>query len=70
MDKFFNIKVVDINLKKIILLNLLVLSLISVISYIYGSLFLTMFPDFVDAENRIIIKNFQFDYSLDFKPRF
>lgn len=62
MNKFFNIKVVDINLKKIILLNLLVLSLISVISYIYGSLFLTMFPDFVDAENRIIIKNFQFDY--------
>ena len=62
MKSILDLSTKDLSLKKKFFINIFFLLFVSVLSYIYGNLFLSNFPDFVDSKNQIIIKNFQFDY--------
>lgn len=62
MKSILDLSTKDLSLKKKFFINIFFLLFVSVLSYIYGNLFLSIFPDFVDSKNQIIIKNFQFDY--------
>ena len=62
MKSFLDFGTKDLDLKKKFFINFFFLLFVSVLSYAYGDLYLSKFPNFVDSNNQIIIKNFQFDY--------
>ena len=62
MNNILDLSIKDLSLKKNFYINIFFLIFVSVLSYVYGNLFLSKFPNFVDFNNQIIIKNFQFDY--------
>lgn len=62
MTNILDFSIKNLSLKQNFYINIFLLLFVSVLSYVYGDLFLSKFPNFVDSNNQIIIKNFQFDY--------